>query len=148
HQGHEEVEGTMGEAPQNMVLVSSVEDVEALEVPDPEKIAYLTQTTLSLNDTRRIVDALRKRFPAIQGPPSADICYATQNRQEAVRELTRHVDLILVVGAQNSSNSNRLVEEARELETESYLINDVSEIQEEWLEGVRSVGISSGASAP
>jgi len=148
HQGHEEVEGTMGEAPQNMVLVSSVEDVEALEVPDPEKIAYLTQTTLSQNDTRRIVDALRKRFPAIQGPPSADICYATQNRQEAVRELTRHVDLILVVGAQNSSNSNRLVEEARELETESYLINDVSEIQEEWLEGVRSVGISSGASAP
>lgn len=148
HPGHEEVEGTMGEAPQNMVLVSSEEDVASLEVPDPEKIAYLTQTTLSLNDTRRIIQALRERFPAIQGPPSADICYATQNRQEAVRELARHVELILVVGAQNSSNSNRLVEEARQQGSASYLINDVRSIQEEWLEGVTTVGISSGASAP
>lgn len=148
HPGHEEVEGTLGEAPQNMVLVSSVEDVKSLQVPDSEKVAYLTQTTLSLNDTRKIVQALRDRFPAIQGPPSADICYATQNRQEAVRELARHVELILVVGARNSSNSNRLVEEARQQGAASYLINDVGSIQENWLEGVNSVGISSGASAP
>lgn len=148
HPGHEEVEGTMGEAPRNMVLVSSVDEVAALKVPDPEKLAYLTQTTLSLNDTRKIIHALRERFPAIQGPPSADICYATQNRQEAVRDLARHVNLILVVGARNSSNSNRLVEEARQQGATSYLINSVGSIRPEWLEGVASVGISSGASAP
>lgn len=148
HAGHEEVEGTMGEAPENMVLVTSVEDVDRLEVPDPEKLIYLTQTTLSLDDTRSIVEALQRRFPSIQHPPSEDICYATQNRQEAVRELARRADLILVVGARNSSNSNRLVEEARRHGAEAWLINDVRDIQPDWLEGVRVVGLTSGASAP
>lgn len=148
HPGHEEVEGTMGEAPAHMRLVSSVADVESLEVEDPKKVAYLTQTTLSLNDTNQIVAALRRKFPEIQGPPSADICYATQNRQEAVKELAGFADLILVVGAKNSSNSNRLVEEALQNGAESFLISDVRSIREEWLNGVRVVGVTSGASAP
>lgn len=148
HPGHEEVEGTMGEAPAHMRLVSSVADVESLEVEDPKKVAYLTQTTLSLNDTNQIVAALRRKFPEIQGPPSADICYATQNRQEAVKELAGFADLILVVGAKNSSNSNRLVEEALQNGAESFLISDVRSIREEWLSGVRVVGVTSGASAP
>jgi 4-hydroxy-3-methylbut-2-en-1-yl diphosphate reductase len=148
HPGHEEVEGTMGEAPEHMVLVSTVEEVERLELPDPGKVAYLTQTTLSLNDTRIIVEALRRRFPAIEAPPTEDICYATQNRQEAVRQLAEKSDLILVVGAHNSSNSNRLVEEARQRGVRSELINDVSAVDEAWLESVRVVGLTSGASAP
>jgi len=148
HKGHDEVVGTMGEAPEHMRLVSSVEDVEKLEVPDPEKVAYLTQTTLSLEDTREIIQALRQKYPAVQGPPSEDICYATQNRQLAVRELAAKADLILVVGAANSSNSNRLVEEAEKAGAVSYLINDVNSIQPGWLDGVETVGLTSGASAP
>lgn len=148
HKGHEEVVGTMGEAPEAIVLVSTIGDVESLEVKDPEKVAYLTQTTLSLEDTREIIAALRQRFPRIQGPPSEDICYATQNRQLAVRELARVADLILVVGASNSSNSNRLVEEGIASGVASYLISDGSKIRREWLQGVESVGLTSGASAP
>ena len=148
HVGHDEVIGTMGEAPGHILLVSSVEDVEGLEVEDPERIAYVTQTTLSLEDTREIVEGLRARFPAIQGPPSEDICYATSNRQLAVRDLATVTDLILVVGAANSSNSNRLVEEAQRSGTPAHLINDLSSIQEEWLVGVETLGLTSGASAP
>ena len=122
--------------------------MEALEFEPDAKLAYLTQTTLSLNDTREIIAALRRRFPSIEGPPSADICYATQNRQEAVRKMAGLSDLILVVGATNSSNSNRLVEEGLKHGCRSYLINDVDSIQPEWLDGVRVVGITSGASAP
>lgn len=148
HVGHEEVEGTMGEAPDHFKLVSCVDDVERLEVENPDQIAYLTQTTLSLNDTRIIIDALRKKFPSIEGPASEDICYATQNRQEAVRKMASSVDLILVVGAKNSSNSNRLVEEALQQGTPSHLISDVSGIEPQWLEDIETVGITSGASAP
>ncbi len=148
HPGHEEVEGTMGEAALQMRLVSNLDEVEALEFEPGAKLAYLTQTTLSLNDTRKIVGALRRRFPSIEGPPSADICYATQNRQEAVREMAGVSGLILVVGATNSSNSNRLVEEGMKHGCRSHLINDVGSIQPEWLDGVRVVGITSGASAP
>ena len=148
HKGHEEVIGTMGEAPDSIHLVSTVADVEALEVRKPDKMSYLTQTTLSLEDTREVIAALRRKFPAIQGPPSEDICYATQNRQLAVRELARVADLILVVGAENSSNSNRLVEEAVKAGSPSYLINDVNGIDPAWFEKVETVGLSSGASAP
>jgi 4-hydroxy-3-methylbut-2-en-1-yl diphosphate reductase len=148
HRGHEEVEGTMGEAPERILLVSTPEEVEELEIEDPDRIAYLTQTTLSLNDTRLIIEALKRKFPAIQGPPSADICYATQNRQEAVSRLAAMVDLILVVGARNSSNSNRLVEEARTSGTEAHLIDDVHSIREMWVKHVGSIGVTSGASAP
>ena len=148
HEGHEEVVGTMGEAPEAIVLVSTVEDARNLEVTDPGKIAYLTQTTLSLEDTKEIIAALRQRFPMIQGPPSEDICYATQNRQIAVRELATVTDLILVVGASNSSNSNRLVEESINCGVPSFLISDVSKIRQEWLQGVETIGVTSGASAP
>ncbi|HUV13616.1 MAG TPA: 4-hydroxy-3-methylbut-2-enyl diphosphate reductase [Acidobacteriota bacterium] len=149
HEGHDEVEGTMGEAPGQIVLLSSEGEVEDLQVEDPEKVAFLTQTTLSINDTEAIVAALKGRFPAIEGPPTDDICYATQNRQEAVRSLAGQTDLILVVGAKNSSNSNRLVEEAREKGTRAYLINDAGDIDPGWLEGgVEIVGVTSGASAP
>jgi len=148
HVGHDEVVGTMGVAPENILLVTGIEDVGELEVRDPDRLAYLTQTTLSLEDTREIITALRRRFPRIQGPPSEDICYATQNRQMAVHELARQTDLILVVGSQNSSNSNRLVEEAIKAGTPSFLIDDVTSIQSEWLEGVTTLGVTSGASAP
>jgi 4-hydroxy-3-methylbut-2-enyl diphosphate reductase len=149
HEGHEEVEGTMGEAPTQIVLVSSEEEVESLEVRDSERVAFLTQTTLSINDTKAIVAALKKKFPAIVGPPTDDICYATQNRQEAVGILASQTDLILVVGARNSSNSNRLVEEARQRGTSAYLINDAGDIDSAWLtEDVEIVGVTSGASAP
>jgi 4-hydroxy-3-methylbut-2-enyl diphosphate reductase len=148
HTGHDEVIGTMGVAPERMLLVTCVEDVADLEVPDPEKLVYLTQTTLSLEDTRGILSALKSRFPSIQGPPSEDICYATQNRQMAVRELAGKADLILVVGSKNSSNSNRLVEEARKAGVASHLIEDVSAILPDWLSGVSNVGVTSGASAP
>jgi 4-hydroxy-3-methylbut-2-enyl diphosphate reductase len=148
HAGHEEVEGTMGEAPEHIVLVETEEDVARLEVPDPEKIAYISQTTLSVDETRTIINRLRERFPSIVGPRTDDICYATTNRQLAVKQLARQCDLVLVIGSRNSSNSNRLVEVARECGAESYLIDNEAEVREEWLEGMRVVGITSGASAP
>ncbi len=148
HAGHDEVIGTMGEAPEHMRLVKAIEDIEDLEVQDPEKVAYVTQTTLSLQDTQEMVEALRKKFPSITGPPSEDICYATENRQVAVKDLASLSDLILVVGAVNSSNSNRLVEEAERAGTRAYLINDLQSIQDEWLQGVEVLGLTSGASAP
>ncbi len=148
HEGHEEVEGTMGEAPDNIVLVQSEEEVDTLEVPDPERVAYISQTTLSVDETRSIIVRLRERFPAIVGPRTDDICYATTNRQAAVKELANQCDLVLVIGSRNSSNSNRLVEVSRENGTESYLIDNESQVQEEWLDGASVVGISSGASAP
>ena len=148
HAGHEEVEGTMGEAPEHIVLVESEEDVDALDVPDPERIAYISQTTLSVDETRTIINRLRRRFPAIIGPRTDDICYATTNRQAAVKQLAAQCDLVLVIGSRNSSNSNRLVEVAREHGADSHLIDNEGEVREEWLAGKRVVGITSGASAP
>jgi len=148
HVGHDEVIGTMGEAPKHIRLVETMEDIEALEVEDPEKVAYITQTTLSLQDTREMVEALRRKFPSIQGPPSEDICYATENRQVAVKDLAELSDLILVVGAANSSNSVRMVEEAQRAGGPAYLVDDLGAIQDEWLEGVETLGLTSGASAP
>ena len=148
HQGHEEVEGTMGEAPANMVLIETEEDVDTLEVEDPDRVAYLTQTTLSVDETDRIIRRLRERFPNVTGPKSDDICYATTNRQAAVRQMALECDLVLVIGSRNSSNSNRLVEVARDHGADSYLIDNQSQVKEEWLEGKRVVGITSGASAP
>jgi 4-hydroxy-3-methylbut-2-enyl diphosphate reductase len=148
HEGHEEVEGTTGEAPGSIVLVQTVEDAERLDVPDPSKVAYITQTTLSVDETAAIIARLRERFPAIVGPKSDDICYATTNRQIAVKELARECDVVLVIGSVNSSNSNRLVEVAREVGAGSYLIDNASQVRDEWLEGVEVVGITSGASAP
>jgi len=148
HDGHDEVIGTMGEAPKHIRLVKTIEDIEVLEVEDPEKMAYITQTTLSLQDTREMIAALRKKFPSIKGPSSEDICYATENRQVAVKDLAELSDLILVVGAANSSNSVRLVEEAQRAGGPAYLVNDLGSIQDEWLEGVEVVGLTSGASAP
>jgi len=148
HAGHEEVEGTMGEAPDHIVLVETEADVDALVVADPERIAYISQTTLSVDETRAIITRLREKFPAITGPRTDDICYATTNRQAAVKQMAAHCDLLLVIGSRNSSNSNRLVQVTRELGTDAHLIDDVSEVDETWLEGKRVVGISSGASAP
>jgi 4-hydroxy-3-methylbut-2-enyl diphosphate reductase len=148
HAGHEEVEGTMGEAPEAIVLVETEEDVDNLEVADPERIAYISQTTLSVDETRAIIARLRERFPAITGPRTDDICYATTNRQAAVKAMAPLCDLVLVIGSRNSSNSNRLVEVARDLGSDSYLIDNESQIDETWLEGKRVVGITSGASAP
>jgi len=148
HSGHEEVEGTMGEAPEHIVLVESEEDVDALEVEDPEKLAYISQTTLSVDETRAIINRLRERFPSIIGPRTDDICYATTNRQAAVKQLAGECDLVLVIGSRNSSNSNRLVEVAREHGSDSHLIDNEGQVREEWLEGARTVGITSGASAP
>jgi 4-hydroxy-3-methylbut-2-enyl diphosphate reductase len=148
HDGHEEVEGTMGEAPEAIVLVETVEDVDALEVADPDRLAYISQTTLSVDETRAIINRLRERFPNITGPRTDDICYATTNRQAAVKQMAPHCDLVLVIGSRNSSNSNRLVEVAREHGAASYLIDNESQVREEWLEGVRVMGITSGASAP
>jgi 4-hydroxy-3-methylbut-2-enyl diphosphate reductase len=148
HAGHEEVEGTMGEAPDHIVLVETVEDVDRHEVEDPEKLAYISQTTLSVDETRDIIARLRERFPHITGPRTDDICYATTNRQAAVKQMAALCDLVLVIGSRNSSNSNRLVEVARELGAESHLIDNESQIDEAWLEGKRVVGITSGASAP
>ncbi len=146
HPQHEEVEGTMGEAP--MQLVSSVEDVEKLELTNPDKAIYLTQTTLSLDDTAQIVKALQRRFPKMQSPPKDDICYATQNRQNAVKEIADRVDLMLVIGSQNSSNSQRLREVSTAASVPAHLINDETEIDPKWLEGVEVVGVTAGASAP
>jgi 4-hydroxy-3-methylbut-2-enyl diphosphate reductase len=148
HYGHEEVEGTMGEAPGNMMLVESEADVDRLVVEDPERISYLTQTTLSVDETSRIIARLRERFPAITGPRTDDICYATTNRQAAVRQLARECDLVLVIGSSNSSNSQRLVEVARDYGADSYLIDNERQVREDWLDGARTVGITSGASAP
>jgi 4-hydroxy-3-methylbut-2-enyl diphosphate reductase len=148
HPGHEEVEGTMGEAESRIALVSSVAEAEAVEVEDPNRVAYITQTTLSMEDTRPIVDALKRRFPRIAGPAKADICYATQNRQVAVRALAREAPVILVIGSKNSSNSNRLVEEAELAGARAYLVDDASGVDAKWLEGVETVGLTSGASAP
>ncbi len=148
HEGHEEVEGTMGEAPGQIVLVQSEEDVERLEVEDRGKVAYISQTTLSVDETRSIINRLRERFPQIVGPRTDDICYATTNRQAAVKQLARRCDLVLVIGSRNSSNSNRLVEVAREYGADSQLIDNEGQLEEQWLAGKRVVGITSGASAP
>ena len=148
HRDHQEIVGTSGEAPERTIVVDSVEAVDRLEVDDPNQLAYLTQTTLSLYDTQEIVARLRQRFPTIVGPASDDICYATQNRQEAVEQMARDVDLILVVGSPNSSNSNRLVEVAERAGVPARLIDDASGIRPEWLEAVRRVGLTAGASAP
>jgi 4-hydroxy-3-methylbut-2-enyl diphosphate reductase len=148
HGGHEEVEGTMGEAPDHIVLVETEADVDALEVEDPNRVAYISQTTLSVDETRTIINRLRERFPAIAGPRTDDICYATTNRQSAVKQMAVECDLLLVIGSQNSSNSQRLVDVARECGTRSHLIDNATQVEEGWLEGARVVGISSGASAP
>ncbi|HEX5445472.1 MAG TPA: 4-hydroxy-3-methylbut-2-enyl diphosphate reductase [Pirellulales bacterium] len=147
HEGHDEVIGTMGEAPKQIILVETPEDVERVSVSDTSHLAYLTQTTLSIDDANRVIAALRRRFPNIEGPPKEDICYATQNRQEAVRELAREADLVLVVGSGNSSNSLRLAEVAEQF-TRAYLIDDVGDIDHEWFAGVDTVVLTAGASAP
>ena len=148
HEGHEEVEGTTGEAPDHIVLVQTEEDVDDLEVPDPDKVAYISQTTLSVDETRSIINKLREKFPNITGPRTDDICYATTNRQAAVKQMAAQCDLVLVIGSTNSSNSQRLVDVARDCGSEAHLIDNETQVQEEWLEGARVVGISSGASAP
>jgi len=148
HSGHEEVEGTMGEAPGHIVLVESEEDVEALELEDPEHVAYISQTTLSVDETGSIIARLRERFPHITAPRTNDICYATTNRQAAVKQMAGQCDLVLVIGSQNSSNSQRLVEVARDYGADAHLIDNETQVREEWLEGKETVGISSGASAP
>ena len=149
HEGHEEVEGTMGEVPAGrIVLVETEADVDALEIEDPERIAFLTQTTLSVDETQAVIARLRERFPAITGPRTDDICYATTNRQLAVKQMAGECDLVLVIGSRNSSNSNRLVDVARAAGAASHLIDNESQVREEWLDGARVVGITSGASAP
>jgi 4-hydroxy-3-methylbut-2-enyl diphosphate reductase len=148
HEGHEEVVGTMGEAPESIRLIGSVEEIDRLEIDDPSRVAYITQTTLSVDETLVIIDALRERYPQIVGPKRDDICYATQNRQNAVKQLAQDVDLVLVIGSRNSSNSNRLVDVTRELGVPAYLIDDETAIDAAWLENVETVGITSGASAP
>jgi 4-hydroxy-3-methylbut-2-enyl diphosphate reductase len=148
HAGHEEVEGTMGEAPEHIVLVESEADVDALEIEDPARVAYISQTTLSVDETRAIIGRLREKFPAIVGPRTDDICYATTNRQAAVKAMAGECDLVLVIGSQNSSNSQRLVEVARDYGTDAHLIDNETQVREEWLEDKRVIGISSGASAP
>jgi 4-hydroxy-3-methylbut-2-enyl diphosphate reductase len=149
HEGHEEVVGTTGQAPDRIHLVDGVDEAAAVEVRDPSKVAYLSQTTLSVDETNVTVEALRSRFPLLQGPPSADICYATQNRQVAVKEIAAESELVLVVGSRNSSNSVRLVEVALDAGARSsYLVDDAAEIDEAWLAGVSTVGVTSGASVP
>jgi 4-hydroxy-3-methylbut-2-enyl diphosphate reductase len=148
HAGHEEVVGTTGEAPEDTVLVQTVEEAKALALPSDAKLAYVTQTTLSVDETGEIIKALRRRFPDIRAPRKEDICYATSNRQWAVKEMLAEIDVLLVIGSRNSSNSNRLVETARASGTPAYLIDDETEIDEAWLETAGTVGITSGASAP
>ncbi|HEX3874066.1 MAG TPA: 4-hydroxy-3-methylbut-2-enyl diphosphate reductase [Solirubrobacteraceae bacterium] len=148
HDGHEEVEGTMGEAPESIVLVQTEAEVDLLEIGNPEKLAFISQTTLSVDETSAIIARLRERFPQITGPRTDDICYATTNRQAAVKQMAGHCDLLLVVGSRNSSNSKRLVDVSRDLGTEAHLIDNEIDVDEAWLEGRRVVGISSGASAP
>ncbi len=148
HDGHEEVEGTMGEAPESIVLVETEADVDALRVADPDRVALISQTTLSVDETAAIITRLREKFPNIASPRTDDICYATTNRQAAVKQMAAHCDLVLVIGSRNSSNSQRLVEVARDYGAEAHLIDNEHEVREEWLEDKRVVGISSGASAP
>jgi 4-hydroxy-3-methylbut-2-en-1-yl diphosphate reductase len=148
HAGHEEVEGTTGEAPASIILVETAEQAATVVPAQTERLVFLTQTTLSVDDTREIVRVLKRRFPSLEAPPKEDICYATTNRQRAVKRILATVDLLLVIGSRNSSNSNRLVEVARARGVEAHLIDDESGIQESWLEGVESVGLTSGASAP
>lgn len=147
HEGHEEVIGTMGEAPASITLIGSPEEAATVEIPAGDKVAYLSQTTLSVDETNEVIQVLRRRFPGIQAPPREDICYATQNRQQAVKEIAG-ADVVLVIGSDNSSNSKRLAEVARTSGAASHLIDDETEILEEWFEGARTVGITSGASAP
>ncbi|MHB1673291.1 MAG: 4-hydroxy-3-methylbut-2-enyl diphosphate reductase [Acidobacteriaceae bacterium] len=148
HRDHDEIEGTLGEAPEETQVVSTVEEVAALEVPNPERVAYLTQTTLSLDEARDIIHALKAKFPNILGPHTQDICYATENRQVAVKNVAHRADLVLVVGSNNSSNSNRLVEVSRNLDTIAYLIDDSDKIRSEWLQNAKTVAVTAGASAP
>ena len=148
HVGHPEVEGTVGQIPGRVHVIGEAHEVETLEITDPERVAFVTQTTLSVNDTRTVIEALKKRFPAIKGPDTRDICYATQNRQAAVLQMADDVDLLLVVGARNSSNSNRLREIGEQQGIRSYLIEDASHLDPSWLDGVRTVGLTAGASAP
>ena len=148
HHNHVEVKGTVGEAPEHIFVVGTVEEVSDLKIPDEKKVGYITQTTLSLDDTAEIITALKKRFPEIKGPAKDDICYATQNRQNAVKALSKEVDLVLVVGAQNSSNSVRLLEVAETTGIKARRIESAAELDPEWLEGVRNIGITAGASAP
>ena len=148
HQGHDEVVGTMGHAPEHIHLIGSAEEAETLEVSDPNRVAVITQTTLSLDDTSTVVDVLRRRFPDIEAPTRDDICYATQNRQLAVKAMARRAPAILVIGSKNSSNSNRLAEVAQAAGARAYLIDDISQIDPTWLDGVESLGITAGASAP
>ena len=148
HEDHDEVIGTLGEAPDRIFVIDSVAEVEKLEVPNPDKIAYLTQTTLSVDDTRDVIEALRRRFPRIVGPSRNDICYATQNRQAAVKTVAADVDVVLVIGSANSSNAIRLVEVSQSAGTRAYLINDERDIRPEWLAGARRIGVTAGASTP
>jgi 4-hydroxy-3-methylbut-2-en-1-yl diphosphate reductase len=148
HEGHEEVIGTSGEAPDHIRLIGDVEEARTVDVPDPSKVAYLSQTTLSVDETNRVIDVLRQRFPEIQAPPRDDICYATQNRQDAVKEVARRADVVLVIGSDNSSNSNRLVEVSRALGTPAHLIDDETEIDAAWVADADVIGVTSGASAP
>ena len=148
HAGHVEVEGTMGEAPDAMVLVETEDDARTLELPEGTKLAYLTQTTLSVDDTAGVIDVLRERFPDLAGPPSADICYATQNRQDAVKKLCEQATLVLVVGSKTSSNANRLVEVARSRGAVAYLVDDETDLDPDWLDGHEVVGLTAGASSP
>ena len=148
HEGHAEVEGTLGQIDGTVHLIESAQDVANLEVKSPEKLSYVTQTTLSVDDTRDIIEALKTRFPSIEGPDIRDICYATQNRQQAMRDMVPQIDMLLVIGAKNSSNSNRLREIGTEMGMDSYLIDDASALKAEWLEGVNRIGVTAGASAP
>ena len=148
HAGHEEVVGTMGEAPDSIILVETVEDAQSLDLAEGQQVAYLTQTTLSVDDTAEVVDALRDRIPDLVGPPSADICYATQNRQDAVKKICEQATLVLVVGSKTSSNANRLVEVARTRGAEAYLVDDESDVDIAWLAGHEVVGLTAGASSP
>ena len=148
HAGHEEVVGTTGQAPSRTILVQDLEQARTVEIAHPENLSYLTQTTLSVDETSAIVEVLRERFPAIEGPPREDICYATQNRQDAIKEVARRSDVVLVIGSDNSSNSMRLAEVARDLGTTAHLIDDETEVDPSWLDGAEVVGLTSGASAP
>jgi 4-hydroxy-3-methylbut-2-enyl diphosphate reductase len=148
HADHDEVVGTMGEIPDQISLVEDAEDVQNVQVPDPERVAVITQTTLSVDETREVMDAVRKRFPKVKTPARDDICYATQNRQDAVRELAPRCDVMLVVGSENSSNSLRLRELSQQLGTKAYLVDHVDHVRREWLEGAKRVGVTAGASSP
>jgi 4-hydroxy-3-methylbut-2-enyl diphosphate reductase len=148
HAGHPEVEGTLGQSDGGMYLVETPEDVEHLQVNDPDNLAFITQTTLSMDDTARVIDALRARFPKIKGPKKEDICYATQNRQDAVKDLARHCQVIVVVGSSNSSNANRLREVAEDYGARGYLVDGPQDLQRDWIEGVQEIGVTAGASTP